>query len=267
MTAAREAPLRLAGSGASRYMCRRVISPQPSPPTRPSFPLTRVSLVAGLAAGDDLTRRDAAELLARAYWGPVCALLRLRWRFEPQDAEDLTQEFLSVALEKRWFAKYEPARARFRTFLRACVDRFASNARRERARLKRGGGTVEEPLEAADALAHAPDEMDARIREEWVRGILAVALDALRAEAAAAGKATQVAVFEAYDVADWPDDRRPTYRQLAERFGIPDTQVTNYLTWARRGYRRQVLAALRALAGNDAEFREDARELLGTRMS
>jgi hypothetical protein len=75
----------------------------------------------------------------------------------------------------------------------------------------------------------------------------------------------QVAVFQAYDVDDPPQERRPTYRELGARFGIAETQVTNYLNWARREYRRCVLTTLRALAGNDAEFREDARELLGAR--
>jgi RNA polymerase sigma factor (sigma-70 family) len=233
--------------------------------TRHSFPLTRLSLVAGLGAAAEPERRAAADLLARAYWGPVYALMRFRWGLDSADAEDLTQEFFAAALEKNWLARYEPARARFRTFLRVCVDRFAANAIASRRRLKRGGGVADEPIEVAAAqLASAPDEMDERIREAWVRGVLGVALDALRTDAAAAGKRVHVAVFEAYDVDD-PPDARPTYRELGARFGIAETQVTNYLNWARREYRRCVLATLRALAGNDAEFREDARELLGAR--
>jgi RNA polymerase sigma factor (sigma-70 family) len=194
------------------------------------------------------------------------ALLELRWRLNRADAEDLTQDFFAAAFTKEWFARYEPAKGRFRTFLRTCLDRFASDAARARARLKRGGGAAVESLDIADAeMVGAPDETDARIHDEWVRGVLGVALDALRAEAEAAGKSIQVDVFVAYDVDDPPDAERPSYRSLAQRFGIPETQVTNYLNWARREYRRHVLDALRALAGNDAEFREDARDLLGTR--
>jgi hypothetical protein len=43
--------------------------------------------------------------------------------------------------------------------------------------------------------------------------------------------------------------------------------VTNHLAWARRAFRRHVLDVLRSLAGSDAEFREDARELLGVDVS
>jgi DNA-directed RNA polymerase specialized sigma24 family protein len=235
-------------------------------PPRRTFPPTRISVVALLKGEDEGSRRIAADTLVRAYWGPVAALLELRWNLERADAEDLAQDFFSDALEKDWFARYDPARGRFRTFLRTCVDRFAANAEKARTRLKRGGGVPDAPLEAADvAGAHAPDEFDVRIHDEWVSGVLSLALDAFRASAAASGKQIQVAVFEAYDVEDPPDDQRPTYRALAERFGIPETQVTNYLAWARREYRRHVLDALRALAGNDDEFREDARDLLGAR--
>ena len=45
--------------------------------------------------------------------------------------------------------------------------------------------------------------------------------------------------------------------------GIPETQVTNYLAWSRKNFRKHVLATLRALAGSDDEFRADAAELLG----
>jgi DNA-directed RNA polymerase specialized sigma24 family protein len=240
------------------------VSPALAP--RRTFPPTRHSIVLGLSSGDEPRRRAAAEVLVRAYWAPVAALLQFRWNLERPDAEDLTQEFFASAIAKEWFAKYDPALGRFRTFLRTCVDRFAGGAAKAQSRLKRGGGIPNEPLEAADAaLAHAPDEFDARIHAEWVRGVLALALETFQQEAEGAGKGTQFAVFRAYDVDDPPDDRRPSYRDLAIRFDVSETQVTNYLNWSRREFRRHVLDALRALSGNDAEFREDARDLLGAR--
>jgi DNA-directed RNA polymerase specialized sigma24 family protein len=233
-----------------------------------TFPPTRVSVVEGLSSVDEPARRVAAEVLARAYWGPVVALLEYRWNLPRADAEDITQEFFATALEKGWFGRYDPALGRFRTFVRTCVDRFAGGAAKARDRIKRGGGLLHEPLEAVDAeLISGPDEFDARIHAEWVKGVLTLAIDEFRQATEVAGKGTQFAVFKAYDVDDPPDDQRPSYRTLGMRFGIPESQVTNYLNWARREFRRHVLAALRSLAGNDAEFREDARDLLGARPS
>ena len=231
-----------------------------------SFPITRVSVIAALADPNDETRRAAGDLFARAYWLPIAATLRARWRLDTADAEDMTQEFFAEALAKEWLSRYDPARSRFRTFLRVCLDRFAANALQSKRRLKRGGGAAMLSLEEAVVQPAEEDSAaDARFRDEWVRSVFALALDALRDEARAAGKDVHVAIFEEYDVEDLPDDRRPSYRDLGERFGISEMSVTNHLAWARRAFRRHVLAVLRALSGSDAEFREDAQELLGVR--
>ena len=61
--------------------------------------------------------------------------------------------------------------------------------------------------------------------------------------------------------------KRPAYRTIAEELGLPVTQVTNHLAWARRELRRLVLERLRSLTSSDAEFREEAEELLGENRS
>ena len=50
--------------------------------------------------------------------------------------EDIERIF-AEALAKDWLQRYDPTRARFRTFLRVCIDRFASNALSASRRLKR----------------------------------------------------------------------------------------------------------------------------------
>ena len=50
---------------------------------------------------------------------------------------------------------------------------------------------------------------------------------------------------------------------LAEELGITAVQVTNDLAAARRDFRRLVLDELRALTGSEAEFRAEARDVLG----
>jgi RNA polymerase sigma factor (sigma-70 family) len=225
------------------------------------FPTTRISVVEALSSSDAPARRAAAELLSRAYWQPIATTLRIRWRMEPADAEDLTQEFLSEALLKEWLVKYDPAKARFRTFLRMCVDRFAANALQASRRLKRGGDAEMVSLDDVIVPAASDGDADARFRQEWVRSVFVMALDALRAEAEHEGKGVHVQIFEAYDVEDAP--ARPSYRDLAARFGLPETTVTNHLAWARRAFRRHVLDVLRSLASSDKEYRDDARELLG----
>ena len=63
---------------------------------------------------------------------------------------------------------------------------------------------------------------------------------------------------------DGPDAARgPSYAELAREMGIPETQVTNHLAWARREFRRLVLEALEEATGSEEEFRAEARQLLG----
>jgi len=57
------------------------------------------------------------------------------------------------------------------------------------------------------------------------------------------------------------------YRTIAEELGLPVTQVTNHLAWARRELRKLLLERLRSLTATDAEFREEAEELLGEKRS
>ncbi|MGC1686418.1 MAG: hypothetical protein WA734_12415 [Candidatus Acidiferrales bacterium] len=59
-----------------------------------------------------------------------------------------------------------------------------------------------------------------------------------------------------------PGGRR-SYEDLAREFGIAATDVTNYLAFARREFRRIVLAELRKICATEDEFRREARSALG----
>jgi RNA polymerase sigma factor (sigma-70 family) len=243
-----------------------------------SFPATRQSIVAGIASPDRQVQRVAFDALVSAYWRPVYKYVRIKWRADRDDAADLTQEFFARAFEKGSLARFDPARARFRTFLRVCLDGFVSNERKAARRIKRGGtidfvdldfataerelGELRPAVGGAGNVAAPADDDDALFRHEWVRALFSDAVDAVRASCEAAGKRTQWEVFERYDLDDGVGDR-PTYAELATDFGIPATQVTNYLAYTRRELRRAVLDRLRRLCGTEEEFRLEARDLLG----
>src|SRR5215510_5198762 len=113
-----------------------------------AFPATRHSVVQAVADADPEVRRRAWESLAALYWEPSRAYLRLKWRVSAEDARDLTQAFFARALEKGFFDGYDPQRARFRTYLRTCLDGFVANERAAAGRLKRGGGQSHVSLDA-----------------------------------------------------------------------------------------------------------------------
>lgn len=230
------------------------------------FPDTHLSVVEALAGDDAERRQAAADLLVRAYRAPVVDLLRWRWNLDGSDAEDLTQEFFATALLKGWLTRFDPAKARFRTFLRVCAERFATKQLATAGRQKRGGDREVVTLngDLATTLSREDDPVEARFRQEWARSILTLAVDALREEAERRGRSKGFALFEAYDLVP-PDAavQPPTYAVLARDHALSETQVLNQLAWARRRLRTHVLGVLRRLAGTEEEYREDVRELLG----
>jgi RNA polymerase sigma factor (sigma-70 family) len=244
--------------------------PETAPhPTGRGFPSTRHSLLAEARSGDAAAREVALDALGRLYWRPVYKYLRVRWSASAADAEDLTQEFFADALRRDLFASYDPAKARFRTFLRVCLDRLASNSRRSASAAKRGGQarTLSLGFDVAEAElercgAHAAADPDDYFRREWVRSLFALAVDDLRERCRETGREAHFAVFERYDV-EGADGARPTYQAVADECAITVAQVTNHLASARREFRRLVLERLREASASDEDFRTEARELLG----
>jgi len=233
------------------------------------FPQTRHSVLVELRSEDRGIRERAWESLAAAYWRPVYCHIRLRWNFAREDAQDLTQDFFLRALGGNFFEGYEAGRARFRTFLRTCLDRFLANEQRDAGREKRGGDIIFLPIDVGEVEADLPgngnptSDPDELFHREWIRSLFTLAVDALREQCAAAGKDVQFAVFERADLLPVDGAERPSYRELANEFKLPVTQVTNHLAFARREFRRLALERLASLCGSEEEYQSEARELFG----
>ena len=236
-----------------------------------SFPATRLSVVARTRSDDAATRQVAFATLIEAYWKPVYKYLRLKWSLDPDAAADLTQEFFTTTLEKDVIERYDPARARFRTYLRLCLDGFVSNVRKAETRLKRGGGVTLVPLDFTTAegeLARiepaVPADVDDLFYREWVRALMQRAVSDLRADTERSGRAAMFEVFARYDLTDAPGER-PTYAAVAAALGITAVTVTNHLAAMRRQFRQILLDRLRELTASDEEFEAEAQRLLGGR--
>ena len=228
------------------------------------FPATRHSALAALRAGGP-ERERALETLVAMYWRPIYGLLRLRFRKQHEDAADLTQDFFEALVERDLLAAFDPARGRLRTFLRVSLDGFAANQSRAARRLKRGGGAVQVScdfegarleLEAVCATAPSPEVL---FDQEWTRAFFQLALHRLEGRCLREGKEQHFRLFEQYELGA----ARSSYAELAERFGIATTDVTNRLAWTRRELRATVLELLRECTAGEAEFRAEARLLLG----
>lgn len=234
------------------------------------FPVTRLSAIIGTSSPNPEERTRAFEALVSAYWMPVYKYVRIKWNKQSEDARDLTQGFFAEAIEKNFFARFDPSKAKFRTFLRTCLDGFVANENKAASRIKRGGdatilsldfdGAEEQLRIAAPPAAGAIDDY---FEKEWARSVFSLALESFRALMLGAGKETHLRLFERY-VLDVDDDSSKTsYKALAAEFDLTTTDVTNYLAVGRREFRRIVLEKLRELTATDEEYRREARALLG----
>ena len=235
------------------------------------FPATRYSLIESTRSHDAQARQHALGVLICAYWKPVYKYLRLHWKKDNEAAQDLTQAFFARLLEKQLLDRFDPARARLRTYLRVCVDSFVINEDQAARRLKRGGDvtllsldfeTAEGELLQGDVAASGdPDELFSR---EFARNLFALAVERLRNECADKGKQQQFQIFELYDIE--AGSQQLTYDEVASRFRIKPTDVTNQLAYARREFRRIVLDELRALSASEDEFRHEVQTVLGIKL-
>ena len=197
------------------------------------FPSTHHSLLADLQGSSEPLRREALDRLVEVYWKPAYKYIRVRWRREPADAEDLAQGFFAALLERQMVSRFEPSRGSFHSFLRVCIDNFT----RDEDRRGRAGHRLTVDFSGAEAeLAAAgehvsPEEL---FHRDWQRQIFALAIGDLHELSRQQGKSVQFAIFQEHDLAA----ARPSYAELAARHGVAITQVTNYLSWARRELRR-----------------------------
>ena len=234
-----------------------------------AFPATRLSVVERTRSADAETRRVALAAIIDAYWKPSYKYLRLKWSLDPEAAADLTQEFFTSTLQKEVIERYDPARARFRTYLRLCLDGFAANARKADGRLKRGGALTVVPLDFETAegeiRSHEPavnPDVDDLFYREWVRALLERSVGDLERYAARAGRPIMFEVFARYDLLE-DSDTRPTYTDIARALNLTAATVTNHLAAMRKEFRKIVLERLRELTSSDEEWESEAARLFG----
>lgn len=132
------------------------------------FPVTRWSRLMELRDPSSPRYAEELETLARAYWTPAFHYIRA---LRPgAEAEDLTQQFFAMLLDRRDLEKLSPERGSFRGFLKTALRNFVLSA--ERAR-RPAVVPVEPPA------GPSPEEAFDR---EWARSLLAEAVARLRSE-------------------------------------------------------------------------------------
>ena len=117
-------------------------------------------------------------------------------------AREETQAFFVWMLERGFLERADPARGRFRGFIKKSLANFLHDRERGRRTVKRGGTHEVLALPEGDEAGALPDPAgrppEAVLDELWRRELLAHAADALERELREQGKARVFAVFHDY---------------------------------------------------------------------
>src|SRR2546421_3735999 len=78
------------------------------------------------AQGDSPAAQEALEKLCRTYWRPIFSFLR-RQGVGQEEAEDLTQGFFALLLERRDLSAVRKEKGRLRSYLLASLKHFLAD--------------------------------------------------------------------------------------------------------------------------------------------
>ncbi len=219
---------------------------------------TRWSLILAARTPGSPQYLESWNELLKLYWRPVYRTVRFRWNESVESAKDLTQSFFATAFEGDWVRQFQPERGRFRTFLKAALENFMRNERRDSSRLKRGAGAAPLNLDFADTAEVGASRDSADMFErEWRRSLLEHAAAEMQREL----RPDVFAVFNAY----FFDPARPTYRDVSVKTGVSESDVTNHLHLAKEKMRQIVRRLVRESAESELDFEDEMRALFGAR--
>ncbi len=227
------------------------------------FPTTQWSRVVTASSRDALEAREALSGLCRAYWYPIYAYIRHR-RYTAEQARDLTQDFFAYVLERDLFAKADPARGRFRAFLRTvCARQLAARRDHENA-AKRGGGRSLVSINTCDAeRRYALDPTDELTPERifdrtWALTLLDRVVERLRGEYDDAG---QSARFEELIALLTRDPASGGYTEISGRLGTTEGNVRVSVHRLRRRYGLLLREEIAATVGDATQVEDEIRTL------
>jgi|SoiMethySBSTD1v2_1073268.scaffolds.fasta_scaffold135482_2 RNA polymerase sigma-70 factor (ECF subfamily) len=226
------------------------------------FPTTQWTLVLSAGSEADPQSRDALAALCSSYWYPIYAYIRRRGS-SAQDAQDLTQEFFTRVVEKRYMDRADPQKGRFRQFLLMCVNHFLSDAWDRSQAQKRGGPMGPEPAwcEALYGQEPADTETPELIFERrWALILIERALDGVRAEFVAEGRGADFEKLRGF-LAEAGEGS--SYAETAAAMGVKLEALRVTVHRMRRRYRDRLRSEIAQTVAAPEEVEPEIRYLLG----
>jgi len=191
------------------------------------------------AQGQSPAAKEALEKLCRTYWRPVYSFVR-RQGAVPEEAEDLTQGFFALLLERRDLETVRKEKGRLRSYLLVSLKHFLTNERYRAMAIKRGEGRRLVPLdtlgdrESAGATPADILSADQIYERRWALTVLEEVLAQLSDEYRRAGNA---GLFDQLKKLLTGEPDHPSQAQIADQFGMTENAVKQAFHRLRQRYR------------------------------
>ena len=228
-----------------------------------AFATTHWSVV--LTAQDESpAAQEALEKLCRTYWRPIYSFVR-RQGVGPEEAEDLTQGFFALLLERRDLSAVRKEKGRLRSYLLVSLKHFLADERRRAMAIKRGKGqrliALEElrANERADMEPADPLTAERIYERRWASTLLEQVLRRLKDEYRAAGNA---ALFDRLKQLLPDEPGAPSQADIAAQLGMTENAVRQAFHRFRQRYQLLLRDEIAHTVATPSDIEDELRYLV-----
>jgi DNA-directed RNA polymerase specialized sigma24 family protein len=228
-----------------------------------AFTTTHWSMVLE-AQGPTPAAQAALGKLCSNYWRPIYGFVR-RQGVGAEEAQDLTQGFFALLLERRDLDAVRKEKGRLRSYLLTSVKHFLTNERNRAMAIKRGAGQRLIPLEDLRERERAGFERaetlpaDQIYERRWALSVLDQVMARLRDEYRAGGN---IQLFDRLQksLTDEPD--RPSPADTAHEFGMTEGAVRQASYRLRQRYRQLLREEIAHTVMLPGDIEDELRHLI-----
>ena len=228
-----------------------------------AFGTTHWSLVLE-AQAESPAAQEALEKLCRIYWPPIFSFLR-RQGIGQEEAEDLTQGFFALLLERRDLSAVRREKGRLRSYLLTAIKHFLADERRRAMAIKRGKGQRLIPLEElltdewTDVEPGDPVTAEVIYERHWASTVLERVLNLLKDEYAATRNA---ALFDSLTQLLPDEPGAPSRAEIAAQFGMTENAVAQAFHRFRQRYQLLLRQEVAHTVATPGDIEDELRHLI-----
>jgi RNA polymerase sigma factor (sigma-70 family) len=217
------------------------------------------------ARGESPAAQEALEKLCRTYWRPIYGFGR-RQGARTEDAEDLTQGFFALLLERKDLNTVRKEKGRLRSYLLTSVKHFLADERRRAMAIERGKGERLIPFEEIRERERVDIEPSDRLpadqiyERRWALTVLEQVMARLRDEYCSSGNLQS---FDQMKKMLMDEPGRPSQAQVASEFDMTENAVKQAFYRFRQRYQTLLREEMSHTVAMPGDIEDELRHLVG----